>query len=368
MTLKGLIPGRQQSTHKEAAHWQFGVIENNCKTVDPLLHYGCFVLGFQRDDIVDYVCNEMKNKKPEIAESVLEYEKLRLNDATYQLSSTLYSMSNGYRSVFALSGSDANEGAVKLAAAYHHIKKNIKKTKIISFEGSYHGSTFLNYNMGDLLFKNPFYNLPKYSAIQRLPRSFDITHTDWSEVMAVVVETCSYGGNMESNSVEFWKKLQHLQQEHDVLIILDDIFVGGGKTGDYFGYHSIPLQPDIFTMGKAITAGYFPLSMMLYNEKLHEVLPKDFDWDHGFTYNFSLSGIYSALKYIDILQKEQTLSNFKQVQQQATECFKNNGVTILNTYGSMYMVQKGEYKNLYQMPLNANKEYFKILANDLSNL
>lgn len=368
MTFKGLIPGRQQPTHQELAHWKFGVIKNNCKIVDPLLHYGCFVLGFQRDDIVDYVCSEIKNKKPEIAESVLDYEKLRLNDATYQLSSTLYSMSNGYRSVFALSGSDANEGAVKLAAAYHHIKQNKKKTKIISFEDSYHGSTFLNYSMGDLLFKNPFYNLPKYSAIQRLPRSFDVADIDWSEVIAVVVETCSYGGNMDSNPVEFWKKLQQVQQEFDVLIILDDIFVGGGKTGEYFGYQSVPIQPDIFTMGKAITAGYFPLSMMLYNEKIHDMLPKDFDWDHGFTYNFSLAGIYSALKYIDILQKEHTLANFDQIQQQATACFKNNRVTILNRYGSMYMVQKGDYKNLYQMPLNADKEYFTVLSNDLRNI
>jgi hypothetical protein len=56
------------------------------------------------------------------------------------------------------------------------------------------------------------------------------------------------------------------------------------------------------------------------------------------------------------------------VQQQATECFRNNGVTILNKYGSMYMVQKEKYKNLYQIPLNADKEYFEVLSKDLSNL
>ena len=51
--LKGLIPGIQQLTNVAKPHWQYGYIKDGKKIIDPLLHYGCFVLGFQRDDILD---------------------------------------------------------------------------------------------------------------------------------------------------------------------------------------------------------------------------------------------------------------------------------------------------------------------------
>ena len=65
---------------------------------------------------MDYVSNNMKTK-PEVAESFIMEDKLRLNDVSWTLAEKLYTMS-GYKSIFALSGSDANEGAIKLASAY----------------------------------------------------------------------------------------------------------------------------------------------------------------------------------------------------------------------------------------------------------
>ena len=63
-------------------------------------------------------------------------------------------------------------------------------------------------------------------------------------------------------------------------------------------------MPDIFTMGKAITAGFFPLSATMYGPKIAEVLPDNFNWEHGFTYNFSQAGILSCIKYLEILNDE----------------------------------------------------------------
>jgi len=89
------------------------------------------------------------------------------------MSDTLFQMT-GYKSIFALSGSDANEGAIKLASAYQKLVGEHKRTKIVCFENSYHGSTFLNYNMGDSLFNDPFYTLKPYDQVIRLKRDFDI--------------------------------------------------------------------------------------------------------------------------------------------------------------------------------------------------
>jgi len=365
MTLKGLIPGRQQPTHPADKHWQFGTVVNNVKKVDPLLHYSCFTLGFDRTDIIQYVCDAMKNVKPEIAESIVHAEDLKLNHASYDLSNKLFEMSGGYRSFFALSGSDANEGAIKLSSAYHHVKKNYHKKQVISFMGSYHGSTFLNNNLGDLLMDNPMYTMDRYHSATRLSRNFEIEQVDWTKVMSIIVEPCSYGGDMTPNSNDFWKKLKFVQEKFDVLLIVDDIFMGGGKTGDYFGWKHLPIQPDICTMGKAITAGYFPLSMTLYNEKIHQTLPTNFDWDHGYTYNFSLAGINSALKYLQILEQENIFASFDAIQGKASDCFLAAGYKIINSFGCHYMIKRDKSQILYVIPLNANAEYFNVLKQDL---
>ena len=367
--LKGLIPGEQRVITKADTHWQFGSIKNNIKEVDNLLHYGCFTLGFNRIDIIEHVCNKMKFVKPEIAESITHNDNLKLNDVSFELSDKLFTMSEGYRSFYALSGSDANEGAIKLSSAYHSLKNNKFQTrnKIVSFEGSYHGSTFLNSNLGDLLMDNPLYTMKRYEKVIKLPRNFKITDIDWTTVMSIIVEPCSYGGDMRPNDVEFWEKLSDVQSQYDVLIIIDDIFTGGGKTGNYFGWRNLPIKPDIATMGKAITGGYFPLSITLYNEKIHNILPKKFNWDHGYTYNFSLAGINSALKYINILEKEDILKKFDYIQSTAISTIESSGFKIVNKFGCLYMIRNGNYQNLYMIPLNADEEYFNILKQNLNS-
>ena len=95
------------------------------------------------------------------------------------------------------------------------------------------------------------------------------------------------------------------------ILIVDDIAMCGGKTGNMFGWKTHTgetiIEPDIFTMGKGFTAGYFPLSATLMSEKVFEYV-QHVPFVHGFTYSFSLSGIYSVLEYMDVLEKENILS------------------------------------------------------------
>ena len=361
-SLKGLIPGIQRPTNIAKPHWQYGYIKDEKKIIDPLLHYGCFTLGFNRHDILDYVYDNIK-VKPEIAESIVHNEDLYLNEPSYQLSDTLYHMT-GYKSIFALSGSDANEGAVKLASAYQKILGQHQRTKIVCFENSYHGSTFLNYNMGDSLFNNPFYTMKPYDQVKRLSRDFDINAIDWSEVMCVMVETCSYGEQLRPNTDQFWHKINQIQQQ-GVIIIVDDIFIGGGKTGTFVGWRQLPVTPDIFTMGKAITGGFFPLSITMYNKKIDDVLPDAFDWEHGFTYNYSLPGILSCIKYIDILHQEQSMTNHQNIVNTAHSIFTEAGYTIVGQFGTLFDIQRGDDHKFFILPINATYEYFEVLRKQI---
>jgi adenosylmethionine-8-amino-7-oxononanoate aminotransferase len=358
----GLLCGTQQPVGRPQAFWQYGNIVDGVRRIDPVLHFGCFVLGFQRTDIVDYVCEHMKTK-PEVAERFLAHDDIQLNDVTWQLAERLYAMT-GYKSIFALSGSDANEGAVKLASAYQQQMGQQHRHRIVTFEHSYHGSTLLNYSMGDSLFNDPFYTLKPYAPIVRLTRDFALTDIDWQDVMCVVLETCSYNNGLQPHSSEFWHKIQQIQQQ-GVVVIVDDIFIGGGKTGTVFGWQNIPITPDITTQGKAITAGYFPLSITMYSQRIDSVLPKEFDWEHGFTYSFSLPGILSCHRYLDILERENVLQQHQTIVSRAKSVFEQHQYRIVGQYGTMFYLTRGSDKQFFVVPINANEEYFNVLTEQL---
>jgi len=367
MNYKGLIPAEQVDVELATPHWKYGTIENGIKVIDPLLHYGCFTLGYDCKEIIDYACNQVKIQKPEVAEAMISDEKIRLNHISFKLQDKLYSLTGGFRSFWCLSGSDANEGAVKLASAYHYESNNKHKKYFVSIDKSYHGSTFLSSNLGyENLMDHPLYTMDRYDNIIKVSKDFSVSDVNWESVAAFVVETCSYGGKMEPYSNEFWEKLNYIREQYNVLIIIDDIFIGGGKTGNFCGWKDLPVVPDIFTMGKAITGGFFPLAITFYNEKIHRSLPDNFRWDHGFTYNFSLAGVASVLKYLEILEREKYLTKHNDNITRAKAVFKKAKYTIQNSFGNYFMVKKGRKPAiLYMIPINADDEYFTVLEKNL---
>lgn len=367
MIYPGLVPDSQPNElYYPLPSWQYGEIRDNRKVIDPILQYGCYVLGYQNEEIIDFVSDTLKKNKPEIGEEYMpDTDKLRLNHISFDFANKINSITE-MNTFFALSGSDSNEGAVKLASAYHHEKGNHHKNKIVSFEKSYHGSTWLTMSLGhDNFMERPFYTMDPYQSVIRIPREFKDDCVDWNTVAAIVIETCSYGRTMIPPTNEFWKRLDQIRQEYDVLIILDDIFMGGGKTGDYVGWKKYDFKPDISTMGKAITGGFFPLSMVLYNNKIKESLPKDFRWEHGFTYNFSLPGIASAYKYLEILERDKILENHNNIVKQAKSVFKETGYDVLYEFGVHFKIKNQSSKHFYIIPLNATEEYFEILKENL---
>tara|TARA_E500000081_G_C6139670_1_gene359410 strand:- start:3704 stop:4804 length:1101 start_codon:yes stop_codon:yes gene_type:complete len=365
MKYNGLITEYQRDVASELPYWDYGVIEDDVYKIDSLLHYGCFTLGYNQPSIIDKVAETVKSLKPEMAETLLPDETLRLNHVSFQLQDKLKQLT-GYNSFYCLSGSDANEGAVKLASAYHHAKGNKNKKTILSFYDSYHGSTFLTSSIGcENLMADPFYTMDRYSGVKRVTRRFKIKDIDWTTISAIMVETCSYGGDMSPNTDEFWNKLKTIQQEHDVLIIVDDIFMGGGKTGNYLGWKHLPVTPDIFTMGKAITAGFFPLAITFYSDNVKQSLPENFRWDHGFTYNFSIPGVVSALEYLKILEGEQILDRHDEIVATANEVIESKGYHVLNRFGLYYMIRKDKDAMLYMIPMNATDQYFYHLGKNL---
>ena len=143
MKYKGLILGQQKDVHIDTEHWKFGTIRNGVKVIDTLLHYSAFSLGYDDHGIIDKVCERLKTFKPEVADGLFLSFEPTLNTPHIELADRLHKMSNGYRPVFALSGSDGVEVAIKMAFAYHQ-KIGNKRNKIVSFDDGYHGMTLLS--------------------------------------------------------------------------------------------------------------------------------------------------------------------------------------------------------------------------------
>lgn len=255
---------------------------------------GCFPIGFKRQDIVDTVTRQMTHHP------FVSGEFFATNQAVITLGEKLYNMSGGYRSMFALSGSDAIEGAIRMAQIYN------KKNKFLGFKKSYHGSTYMSSSVSDATYMTDVFGKDTRCIVSDY--NLDLITDD---LCAVVIETASWQNGLHNPGEEFWMQLREACTRKNIVLIVDDIAMCGGKTGSFFGWHGI-VEPDIFTMGKGLTGGYFPLSATMINEKIYDVMKNQL-WPHGFSYSFSLSGIYSALAYIDVLEKENVLNKHQQL-------------------------------------------------------
>jgi adenosylmethionine-8-amino-7-oxononanoate aminotransferase len=282
---------------------EFGFVENNNELLDLSLgNCGCFPLGFKRHDIIDRVTEQMKNM------SFCSGEFYTTNPAVLELSERLYNMSGGYRSVFSLSGSDAIEGALRVAQLYNG------RNKFLGFKKSYHGSTYLSSSVSDATYMTDFFGKDSRCIISDY--NLDMITDD---LCAVVIETSSWQNGLYNPGKEFWDSLRKECTRKNIVLIVDDIAMCGGKTGSFFGWTGI-VEPDIFTMGKALTSGYFPLSATMVGEKVYNVV-KETVFCHGFSYSFSLSGIYSTLAYLDVIEKEKLFDNYPKLLSWATATF-----------------------------------------------
>jgi len=365
MLYKGLIPGQQQTPEVDTKHWKFGIYRNGVKIVDPMLHYTAYPLAYDDHGIIDKVCNRLKEHKPETADNLFKSFEPTLNSPHLELTDKLFKMSNGYRSVFTLSGSDGVEVAIKLAFAYHEKKGNNRK-KIVGFDDAYHGATLLSLSCGSVGLEKGFHNMNPYQDVIKISPDMH-EEVDWNSVACIIVETCPHYQTIETYSNEVWSKIKQIQEEHDVVVIVDDIFMGGGKTGNFFGFSKLPVNPDIFVMGKSITGGFFPLSVTLYNEKINEQLYNSL-WVHGHTYSFCLSGVLSMLEYMKVLEENKYMDNVYTIVTTAKDYFRDAGFEIVGNYGTVFLLGKNTFKFRFVLPLNADNEYFKALPETLKQL
>ncbi|WP_106767234.1 acetylornithine transaminase [Paenibacillus faecalis] len=171
---------------------------------------------------------------------------------------------------FCNSGAEANEAAIKLARRYHQKVKGTGRYEIITFTQSFHGRTIATLTAtGQDKVKEGFLPLPagfKSVPLHDLPALEAAISKDTA---AIMIEMVQAEGGVHTVQPEFLKAVDQLCRKHGLLLIIDEVQTGMGRTGKLFAHEHYGIEPDIFTVAKGLGSG-FPVGAMLGKEYLRE--------------------------------------------------------------------------------------------------
>jgi len=216
------------------------------------------------------------------------------------------------RAFFSNSGSEAIEGALKLARAYAHARAASNtgqpKIRILALENSFHGRTMGAVSITHTAkYREPFAPLipgvefVRFNDVEDLEAKFDGT------VCAIVIEPIQGEGGVFLVSEEFWERARAIATRHDAALIADEIQCGLGRTGRKFGYQKFPSLPDIVTVAKPL-AGGLPLGAFVASEKFASTFIPGM---HGSTFGGGPLVCAAALEFLTIVEGEDLLANVR---------------------------------------------------------
>jgi acetylornithine/N-succinyldiaminopimelate aminotransferase len=279
--------------------------ETGKKYLDFLGGLAVNALGYDHPEIMAVLRDE--------TETLLHVSNLLYHPFQAPLAEKLVRLSGMNRTFFANSGTEAVEGAMKLARAYarkHAATEPFERFEILALENSFHGRTF-----GALSatwpkkYREPFEPLPPGV---RFVRSNDIAHlreSFTSGVAAVLVEVIQGEGGVVEIHEDFLKTAAELCHTHGALLICDEIQCGLGRTGRFFAFTKFGLQPDIVVVAKPLAAG-LPLAAILAREEISQAFSPGM---HGTTFGGGPLQCRIALKVLEIMERPSFLAHVREV-------------------------------------------------------
>ncbi|WP_134703236.1 aspartate aminotransferase family protein [Ammoniphilus sp. YIM 78166] len=292
------------------------------KYLDGMSGLWCVNVGYGREELAQAAYEQLKT---------MPYFPLTQSHLpAIQLAEKLNEWLQGeYVIFFSNSGSDANEVAFKIARQYHQQNGQPNRYKFLSRYRAYHGNS-----MGALAATGQAQRKYKYEPLGggfvhvRPPDSYrrpvgmsveefnlqcaqEIEETiiwEGKETMAgVIMEPAITGGGVIVPHPVYMQKVQEICQKHGVLLIIDEVICGFGRTGKEFGHMNFGIKPDIVTMAKGLTSGYLPLSATAVRKDIYESFKEQADYAHFRhvnTFGGNPAACALALKNLEILEKE----------------------------------------------------------------
>ena len=234
------------------------------------------------------------------------------------------------RVLFASSGSEANDSALKLIRYYWNLKKKPQKKIHLSRELSYHGVTMAAASLSGLTPMHPQFDLP-LAGFEKVPTPYwfgaraagygDIDAEEFGVLIAGKLEEkiLELGAdNVASFSAEpvqgaggvifppstYWPEINRICKKYDVLLHADEVITGFGRTGEWFGSQTYGIEPDILTMAKGLSSGYLPISAISLGTRVGDAIANaNEELVHGYTYSGHPVACAVALKNLEVIQR-----------------------------------------------------------------
>ncbi|MGG3563939.1 aspartate aminotransferase family protein [Neobacillus rhizosphaerae] len=239
---------------------------------------------------------------------------------------------------FTSGGSEANESAIKLARQFHKDAGRPEKHIVIGRWQSYHGNTFGSLSAGGDIKRRQVYtpNLINFSHVhspncKRCPYQREKEDCDfkknWSCVRAVESVILELGPeNISAFIAEpivgsqlgavsppevYFKEIRKICDQYNIVLIVDEVMTGFGRTGKDFGIQHFGISPDIMTFGKGVSAGYAPLAGMVVHDRMVESLIENSKgkFVHGYTYSGHPVSVAAGLSALTIYEREGIVNN-----------------------------------------------------------
>ena len=229
--------------------------------------------------------------------------------------------------VFSNGGSDAVEGALKIARQYWKCRGQRDRTKFIALRQGYHGVHFggmsVNGNTNfrrayepllpgcfhvdtPWLYRNPYSEDPEELAricAELLEREIVFQGPD--TVAAFIAEPVQGAGGVIIPPDTYWPEIQRIVDRYGILLISDEVICAFGRLGHWFAYEKFGYKPDLVTFAKAVTSGYVPLGGVMVGDRVAQVLiDKGGEFNHGYTYSGHPVACAVALENIAIMERE----------------------------------------------------------------
>ena len=229
---------------------------------------------------------------------------------------------------FGSSGSESNDTALRLVRHFWALEGKPEKNRVISRKNAYHGSTIAGVSLGGMegMHKQLHGAVPNIVHVM-MPYAFELAEPGESEhdfglraakavedaileagadkVAAFIGEPVMGAGGVKIPPASYWPEIQRICRKHDVLLMLDEVITGYGRTGEWFAAQTFGVEPDTITTAKALTSGYLPLSALLVGDRIAKTLvEKGGEFYHGYTYSGHPVACAVALKNLEIIERE----------------------------------------------------------------
>jgi len=236
---------------------------------------------------------------------------------------------------FGSSGSEANDTALRLVRHYWALEGKPEKNRIISRKNAYHGSTVAGTSLGGMepmhkqlggAVPNIVHVMMPYAYELALPGESDhefglraakavedaIVEAGPEKVAAFIGEPIMGAGGVKIPPMSYWPEVERICRKYDVLLMLDEVITGYGRTGEWFAAQSFGIEPDTITTAKALTSGYQPLSALLVGDRIAKTLvEKGGEFYHGYTYAGHPVACAVALANLDLIEREGLVERVK---------------------------------------------------------